>query len=172
MELEKIVEALLFVSGEPMTIKELVRLSGAKKQEVEAALESLHASLSGRGIRLLRNDEEITLATAPETSSVAERIAKERLEGDLSKAALETLAIVLWKGKVSRASIDYIRGVNSAFSLRALLVRGLVRRETDQKDARIFLYSPTMDFLKYLGFGSVKELPQFEEMQAEMKEYE
>lgn len=172
MELEKIIEALLFVSGEPMTIKDIVRLSGAKKQEVEAALESLHASLAGRGIRLLRNDEDITLATAPETSGVAERIAKERLEGDLSKAALETLAIVLWKGKVSRASIDYIRGVNSAFSLRALLVRGLVKRETDQKDARIFLYSPTMDFLKYLGVGSVQELPQFEEMQAEMKEYE
>ena len=172
MELEHIIEALLFVAGEPMNLKDIVRLSGAQKKDVETALDTLSANLVNRGIRLLRNGEEITLATAPETSDIVSRIAKERLEGDLSKAALETLSIVLWKGTVSRASIDYIRGVNSAFSLRALLVRGLVERQTDPHDARIFLYSPTMDLLKYLGVSTIKELPQFNDMQTEMKEYE
>lgn len=172
MELEKIVEALLFVSGEPMGLKDLIRLSAATKKDVESALDNLTVHLAPRGIRVLRNGDEITLATAPEISDIVSRIAKERLEGDLSKAALETLSIILWKNKVSRTSIDYIRGVNSAFSLRALLVRGLVERRVDPHDARIYLYSATMDLLKYLGVSEVKELPQFEKIQVEMKEYE
>ena len=172
MDLEKTIEAILFVSGEPLAIKELIRLTGTKKEEVDTALDVLGTHLQDRGIRLIRHQDSVTLATAPEISEIAEKIAKERLEGDLTRSALETLAIILWKGKVSRASIDYVRGVNSAFALRTLLIRGLVSREHDPKDARVFLYEPTIDLLKYLGISSTKELPQFEDLQKALKEYD
>lgn len=171
MDLEKIIEALLFISGEPVSEKELMRLSGAKKAELEAALQVLGESLKTRGIRLVYHADRYTLATAPDVAPIAETLVKERLEGELSKPQLETLAIILWKRSVSRASIDYIRGVNSAFSLRALLVRGLIMREQDSKDARIFNYSPTIDLLKFLGVTSITELPEFESITKEIKEY-
>ena len=171
MELEKNLEALLFVSGEPLTTKELIKLSGAKSHDLELALEVLDKNLSARGVRLLRHRDTFSLGTAPEATEAAERLVKERLESDLSRAALETLAIILWKGKVSRASIDYIRGVNSSFSLRTLLIRGLVEREQDSKDARVYIYSPTVDLLKYLGVSSIECLPEFAARQNEMKDY-
>ncbi|MBI2052824.1 MAG: SMC-Scp complex subunit ScpB [Candidatus Ryanbacteria bacterium] len=171
MELEKIVEAILFAAGEPVKIKDLVRLTGTKKSELDAALQALRDTLLSRGLRLVEHDDEFTLATAPEVSEIASRIARERLEGDLSRTTLETLTIILWKGKVSRSSIDYIRGVNSAFSLRTLLVRGLIEREQDSKDARVFLYKPTLDLLKYLGISSTKELPHYSDIERELEDY-
>lgn len=172
MDLEKIIEALLFVSGEALAIKDLVRLSGHKRSAVEEALGKLKNSLRGRGIHLVELGEEVSLATAPEVSEITGRFAKERLEGNLSRSALETLAVILWKGKVSRSSIDYIRGVNSSFSLGTLLVRGLIEREQNPKDARVYLYSPTLQLLKYLGITSLKELPDFDEIKKELKDYD
>lgn len=172
MELDKIIEALLFVSGEPMLLKDLARLSGAPKKSVETALSDLEKKLSERGIRLVRHDETATLTTAPEVTDVASQIVKERLEGNLTRSQLETLAIILWKGKVSRSSIDYVRGVNSSFALRALLIRGLVERAQDTKDARVYIYTPTLDLYKYLGITSSTQLPEFPALAKDLKEYD
>jgi len=165
-------EALLFVSGEPMTLKELARLVNTDKREVAHALDALKETLADHGIRLLQNEDTYSLVTAPETSEVSGRIAKERLEGDLTRSQLETLAIILWKGRVSRSSIDYVRGVNSAFALRALLIRGLIERSQDEKDARIFLYRPTTDLFKYLGVTSSAELPSYDDIAKDLKDHE
>jgi segregation and condensation protein B len=172
MEHEKALEALLFVSGEPVTLKEAARLLACNIATLETALEALSASLADRGIRVLRLDDKITLSTAPEASGLIEKLNRERLEGDLSRSALEALSIILCKGKVSRSSIDYIRGVNSTFALHTLLVRGLVEREQDTKDARVFLYKPTIDLLKHLGVASVNDFPEIAALQKDMKEYD
>ncbi|MEK7643242.1 MAG: SMC-Scp complex subunit ScpB [Patescibacteria group bacterium] len=172
MELPKKIEALLFISGEPISTKEIARLVDTNKETIEVALEDLTSSLKERGIRLLRHNDEIQLVTAPEASDLATKLAKERLEGELSRATLETLAVILWKGKVSRSSIDYIRGVNSSFALRTLLIRGLVEREHDPNDSRAFLYSPTMDLLKHIGISSVQDLPQYSVIQEALKEHD
>ncbi len=172
METEKVLEALLFVSGEPLSMKDLARLSETNAKEVVAALHSLEERLQERGICLLRHEDTVSLGTAPAATKATERLVKERLESDLSRFSLETLAIILWKGRVSRASIDYIRGVNSTFSLRTLLIRGLIQREQDSRDARVYLYSPTMDLLRHLGVSSLKDLPEFESMQNELKDHD
>jgi len=168
----KALEALLFISGEPSSLREAAKLLGIDKKTLDEAIVELEKRLEGRGLCVLRHQDSVSLATAPDVAEVASRIAKERLEGDLSRSQLETLTIILWKGKVSRASIDYIRGVNSAFTLRSLLIRGLIERVHDAHDARVFLYSPTLDLYKYLGISSSHKLPEFETMQEKMKEYE
>ena len=170
MEHEKTLEAILFLSGEPLTVKEIGRYLGVDKKEVETIVQSLEASLKQRALALLRHGDEVSLVTRPEDSDVASRLAKERLEGDLSRAALEVLSVILWKGEVSRASIDYIRGVNSSFSLRALLLRGLIERRTNPSDSRTYLYRPTADFYKYLGIISSKELPEWQEISSQIQE--
>jgi segregation and condensation protein B len=163
-------EALLFISGEPLTIREVSKYLELDKSGAEEAVQALTDALQGRGIVILRHNESVALATAPEVTEIASRIAKERLEGNLTKTQLETLSIILWKGKVSRTSIDYVRGVNSAFALRSLLVRGLIERVQDSKDARIFLYSPTLEFYKYLGISSGEELPEYDGLKKSMQE--
>ncbi len=165
---EKALEAILFLSGEPLTIKEVGRHLGIDKKATEVALEALEISLKNRGLALLCHNDEISLVTRPEVSDVVSNLAKEKLEGELSRSALEVLAIVLWKGIVSRSSIDFIRGVNSTFSLRALLLRGLIERASDPKDARIYLYRPTVDLFKYLGITSHKELPDWQKIVSEI----
>ena len=89
---------------------------------------------------------------------------KEELNRDLSKASLETLSIVLYKNGVSRSEIDYIRGVNSSFTLRALSVRGLVERILDPKDNRRYLYRPSFELFSFMGIKSVQELPEYGEV--------
>lgn len=170
--LPQALEALLFVSGEPLALKDLARLAGADKREVAKALDILKDQLAEHGIRLLQSEDTYTLVTAPETSEVSARIAKERLEGDLTRSQLETLAIILWKGHVSRSAIDYVRGVNSAFALRALLIRGLIERSQDEQDARVFLYRPTLDLFKYLGITSSAELPSYDDIAKDLKDHE
>lgn len=172
MELEKALEALLFVAGEALGVKDVVRIIGCDKKDLERTITTLEASLPSHGMRLVRQGEMLTLATAPEVSDVVRKFTQEELQGDLSRASLETLAIILWKGTVSRAGIDYIRGVNSAFALRTLLIRGFVEREHDERDARVYLYRPTIDVLKYLGIASIKELPEFDSLAKTLKEYE
>src|SRR3989344_6123775 len=114
-ELCKKIEALLFVSGEPLSLEKLSKFLKEDKEEVKRAIENLDESLSERGIRVSKNNNEYMLLTAP----------------DLSRATLETLAIIVYKGPLSRSQIDYIRGVNSSFTVRNLMIRGLIERKAD-----------------------------------------
>ncbi len=164
MELEKKLEAILFWKGEPMSRKKLAVILKIEEGEINDAVEKLKESLAGRGIVLQENGNEITLGTAGEVSKLIEDLQKEELNRDLSKASLETLSIVLYKNGVSRAEIDYIRGVNSSFTLRALSVRGLVEKTSDPKDARRYIYKPSFELLSYMGVKSVEELPEFKEV--------
>ena len=109
-----------------MSRKRLAEILKVGQVEINEGIENLKASLSARGIVLLSNDDEITLGTAPELSEMIGALQKEELNKELSKASLETLSIVAYKNGATRAEIDYIRGVNSSFTLRALSMRGLV----------------------------------------------
>ena len=104
------------------------------------------------------------LGTNPEFGSMLEEMRKEELSKELSKASLETIAVILYKEGATRADIDYIRGVNSSFILRNLLIRGLVEKITDPADSRRYLYKPSFDLLSYLGLSKLSLLPEFENM--------
>ncbi len=164
MDLEKKIEALLFWKGEPIKRKKLVEIFGAKDGEISEALEKLKKVHQERGVVFLEKDDEVMLGTAPELSDFFEKLQKEELNKDLSKASLETLSIILYKNGASKAGIDYIRGVNSGFTLRALSVRGLIERITDQKDNRRYIYKPSFELLSFIGVKSVEELPDYREI--------
>lgn len=162
------IEAVLFWKGESVTLKRLSEILSVSIEEVESALVELDKALEGRGVRLTRLNDEVLLTTHPKVSDLIETLTKEEISRDLGKAGLETLTIVLYRGPVSRRDIDYIRGVNSQFILRNLLVRGLVERIPNPKDERSFLYQPTLDLLNHLGIKDRNELPEYEALQAKL----
>ena len=171
MELSANIEALLFFRGEPVSRRELGKLLGVKEKEVEQGISELKEKLTGRGVALIENGDEVELRTAPEASEIIENIRKEELSRDLGRAGAETLAIILYKSPVTRAEIDYIRGVNSTFILRNLMVRGLVERIANPSDARSFVYKPTVELLSHLGVKNIFELPQYALVQKELDQF-
>jgi segregation and condensation protein B len=162
--LESKIEAVLFWKGEPVSRKKLADILKVTPEEINEAIEKLKQNLSGRGIVLQEKENEVTLGTTPELSTLFEDLQKEELNRDLSKASLETLSIILYKNGANRAEIDYIRGVNSSFTLRALSVRGLVEKVLDTKDNRRYMYKPSFELLSYMGVKSVEELPDYAEV--------
>lgn len=164
MEIEKEIEAILFWKGEPMSRKKLSEILKVGQTEINESVEKLKENFKNRGIVLIEKENEIMLGTAPELSKLIEDLQKEELSKDLSKASLETLSIVLYKNGVSRAEIDYIRGVNSSFTLRALSVRGLIEKSPDPKDNRRYIYKPSFELLSFMGVKSVEELPDYNEV--------
>ena len=89
MDLDSKIEALLFYKGEAMKVKELVKLLGADKDSIESALNTLQEKLSGRGVTLIRKEDEIQLATSREMSDIIEQIRKDELTKDLGKAGVK-----------------------------------------------------------------------------------
>ncbi|OGZ46887.1 MAG: SMC-Scp complex subunit ScpB [Candidatus Ryanbacteria bacterium RIFCSPHIGHO2_02_FULL_45_13b] len=166
-QLPSILEVLLFVAGEPLSISALAKHAGCSTVEAQEALSLLEKTFQTRGIRLLQKDELVSLVTAPHLASYAEHLIKEELLGDLSKASLETLTIIAYQHPITRADIDYIRGVNSSFTLRSLAQRGLIERLSGE-GGKGYRYQPTMEFMKFLGITSFAELPEFETVQKEL----
>lgn len=156
------IEAILFWKGDTVSISTLSKITGKNNQEVIGALGELKGLLSNRGIVLIEHDGEFTLGTNPESSRLIEAVRTEELSKDLGKASLETLAIVLYQGPIRRSEIDYIRGVNSNFILRNLLIRGLIERKIDKQDSRAAVYQPTLDLLRFLGITEVAQLEDFD----------
>ncbi|MFH1978972.1 MAG: SMC-Scp complex subunit ScpB [Patescibacteria group bacterium] len=168
------IEALLFLSGEPLKIERIVKILNKEERDVLLAIEELSQNLEKRGVHILNKDNKIMLGTAPESSVYCEELLKEELDKNLGKAGLETLAIILYKGSfsekgVSRSEIDYIRGVNSAFTLRALLVRGLIERGVNPRNKRGYVYTPSIQAMQYLGIAKKEDLPNFEEFIKQME---
>jgi len=162
--LEQKIEAILFWKGEPISRKRLSEIFKVGDIEINEGINNLKENLKERGIVLIEKENEITLGTRPDLSDIIGDLQKEELNKDLSKASLETLSILLYKNGVSRAEIDYIRGVNSSFILRALSIRGLVDKVVDSKDNRRFIYKPSFDLLSYMGVRSIEELPDYGEI--------
>ncbi len=172
MLLESKIEAILFVKAQPVSIAFFTKTLKQTKKEVEDALVRLEDQLKTRGIRLIFKDDEVSLGTASELETLIKEVVKAELTEELGKAALETLTAVLYHGPISKSRIDFIRGVNSQFILRNLLVRGLVERVTNSKDKRVFFYRPTFDLLQHLGVTRITELPEYDIVKQEIEEFE
>lgn len=170
IQIDSQIEAILFWKGEPQSIKKLAVSLGKKEEEIMAGLEVLKEKIKDRGVELVFKDDEVMLGTSSKLAPIIERLTKEELVRDLGKAGLETISIIAYKGPISRAEIDYIRGVQSNFILRNLQIRGLVEKVTDEKDQRRFLYRPTFDLLAFLGVSKIEDLPEYEKVKAEFEQ--
>jgi len=159
-QLPLLVEAMLFVSDEPVEPGVLARALGVSTAALGTALNELQAALAGRGIRLQRGPAGVQLITAPEASRAIEDYMGLEIGRRLSNAALETLAIVAYRQPVTRAQIDSIRGVSSEGAVSTLRVRGLID-EAGRSEApgRPVLFATTQRFLEHFGIERPEDLP-------------
>jgi segregation and condensation protein B len=154
------IEAMLFVSAEPVPVAQLSQALDVTTSVVERGLKELDETLSTRGLRLQRNAGRVQLTTAPELAELVELFLGLDATTHLSRAALETLAIIAYQQPCTRPQVDSIRGVNSDGMMKSLLSKGLVQ-ESGRTDGpgRPILYSTTPEFLQHFGLGSIIELP-------------
>ena len=171
IELDAKIEALLFSKAEPITVAEIARILKEPEHAIRESITALEAIFARRGVRILRHEDTITLTTAPECATFLDEIRREDLSKDLSKASLETLSVILYTDNPTRGDIDYIRGVNSSFILRNLLVRGMVEKDIHPSDSRKLIYKPSLDLLRFLGITQVGELSNFSETKEKLTNF-
>ncbi|HBO16754.1 MAG: Segregation and condensation protein B [Candidatus Moranbacteria bacterium GW2011_GWE2_35_2-] len=166
MNLKSIIESILFVSGEPLAVSKICKITKQEKEKIENVLVELVKEYSEekRGIGIIRKEESVQMVSNPENSEFVEGLVKSELQESLGKAALEVLSVIAYRGPIARFGIEEIRGVNSSFILRNLLMRGLVERISNPKDSRGYLYKISFDFIKKLGIADISELPDFEKL--------
>jgi segregation and condensation protein B len=154
------IEAMLFVSSEPVPVTQLAAALDITASVVERGLNELDESLKVHGLRLQRNAGRVQLTTAPELAPLIELFLGLEATTHLSRAALETLAIIAYQQPCTRPQVDSLRGVNSDAMLKSLLSKGLVL-ESGRTDGpgRPILYSTSPEFLQHFGLSSIIELP-------------
>lgn len=141
------IEGLLFYYGKPVKKSELAIIFGLEDEALSIAIAELHEELYGRGFTLLEDEESLELATNPKLDPLIDTLRSDEVTREIGKAGAETLAIVLYRGPVSRAEIEQIRGVNCQHILRNLLIRDLITRDSTKKVLIIFLQ---LDFFHIL----------------------
>ena len=172
MTLEQQIEAVLFYKAEPVKRTDLADFLNIDEPTLQAGIDTLNEKLRDRVTHIVQTDTSLQLVLNEECGGMIETLRKEDLKRDIGKAGAETLAIVLYRGPISRAEIDKIRGVNSTFILRNLLMRGLVERRDNPRDQRSYLYAITPNLLNHLGIKAREELPDFAGIMNSLDTYE
>jgi segregation and condensation protein B len=163
-DLEACLEALLFVAGGPVSIQQLAAALNRKPDEVEHGLKDLglgYARMGGLSLQWYAG--KVQLTTAPQMAQVIEKFLGLEALARLSRAALETLAIIAYRQPITRPGIDAIRGVSSDGVLKSLLSKGLIQESgRAEGPGRPILFETATEFLQHFGLSSVDELPPFE----------
>ena len=160
------IEALLFVATSPVTASQLADCLGLTAEEVEREIDFLKNRLSDHGITVQQFGGRYQLTTAAELASDVEKFLGLEITTRLSRAAVETMAIIAYRQPITRPGIEAIRGVSSDGVIRSLLSRGLIQ-EVGRADSpgRPILFSTTSDFLQHFGLNSLDQLPPYENEQ-------
>jgi len=162
-EIESAIEAILFVSGEPVKISRIADVLGIAENEVELAGDRLRDNYSfvRRGIRLVRLEDTLQLCSSPEYADYIRKALETRKPPQLSQPALEVLSIIAYFGPVTKAYIEQIRGVDSSYTVGLLQERELIEScGRLAAPGRPMLYRTTHVFLRTFGIESLKELPE------------
>lgn len=162
-ELAHVIEAILFVAGEPVNVKDVQRALDVTEDETRQAIDALDSDYSfhRRGITLKRFGEHIQLSTRAEYAPYVERLLQPIQKQSLSQSALETLAIVAYRQPVTKLEMEAVRGVKCDYSVQSLVNKGLIE-EVGRKEAlgRPILYGTTDKFLSHFGLHSLDDLPK------------
>ena len=155
------IETLLFIAQRPLTIKKIAELIKSTPHDVKEALEPLSADYAGgaRGIVLILHNESAEFATSPENAPIVKEYTNDESSGELTRAGLETLTIIAYRGPMTKSAIEQIRGVNCTIVLRNLAIRGYIEAMGDERSEK--MYSASFDFLRHLGIASVSDLPDY-----------
>lgn len=157
-------ESILFVASKPLTIQSIARALEVSEGEVEGALTHIGEKYTGvSGIYYSRVEDTIQLATNPENAESVEKFTARDILGELTRAQLETLTVIGYRGPLTRPEIEEIRGVNCAVILRTLLIRDLIE-EHESSDSVLPSYTISLTALRHLGVSRVEELPDYEQI--------
>ena len=162
---KSIIEAMLFVSGEPLTLREIAINLEATPKYVEEVIVDLMKDyeVEERGIKLILLNDGYQLVTKAEHSDYIQKLLKKNKRQSLSQASLESLAIVAYKQPITRIDIDEIRGVKSDSAIQRLLEKGLIKDVGRlEVPGRPILYGTSQEFLRQFGLQDLKELPSLD----------
>ncbi len=171
-DIQKKIEALIFYKNEPLSFSYLAKQLSLSEDEILHEVHTMLPFYKERGISLIITENNVSLVSSSELKSFIEAFENSEEEKELSRASLETLSIILYKGKITKAEIDYIRGVNSLYVLRNLLLRGLIEKIPNKNDRRSPLYVVSPMAFAYLGIHKREELPDFEVFAQKLKSIE
>lgn len=162
-------ESLLFVSNKPLSLKNLAKFSGEDEQSIKQALNELVESHKDTGVVILEANGNYQMATNGQNAELVKTFLNSDLREKLTDATLEVLSIIAYRQPISKVEIEAIRGVNSQYSIRHLLMRGLVEKIPNPNDARGNLYQITTEFLQQLGLTKIEDLPEFNQLVSHIK---
>ncbi len=159
-------EAILFVASKPLDTTKLAKVLATSSDEIVSSVEQLVQKYTGvSGIHITMVGDRVQMTTNPDYADVVEQFIKNDTQGELTKAQLETLTVVAYRGPVTRPELEEVRGVNCAVILRNLIVRGLIT-EKERDDSVLPSYELSIDALRFLGVSSVQELPEYDTLSA------
>ncbi|MBD3251162.1 SMC-Scp complex subunit ScpB [Candidatus Uhrbacteria bacterium] len=161
MSLDQRLEAILFTGAKPYAPNKLAQLLDVDVTQLTAAIEVLRERLQDTGIMLQQSEQEIQLVTQPQFAEDVKKVARDETVGELTRASLEALTILAYRGPLTRPELEQIRGVHSSVILRNLMLRGLVEEREDQRIGQP-TFAVTMQFIRHLGLQSLEDLPDYE----------
>ena len=159
-EIPQILEAILFVAGEPVAVADLAQALEVSEMEIMHAVEELQRECERRGVTVRRYGDHLRMETRPEYAPYVERLLQPVQRQTLSQTAMETLAVIAYRQPVTKGEVEQVRGVKCDYSVQSLLHKGLIR-EAGRKEAlgRPILYATTDRFLEHFGISDIRELP-------------
>lgn len=161
-----VVEAILYVAGEPVPLEDLAHALDMTRSEMEEVLSDLRdtCELEKRGLRLNRYGDGVQLSIRAEYAPYVERLLQPVQQQSLSQAAMETLSVIAYRQPVTKADIEKVRGVKCDYSVQSLLNKGLIQEQGRRETlGRPILYGTTDAFLRHFGIESLDQLPPQEE---------
>jgi segregation and condensation protein B len=164
-DIDRFVEALLFIADGPAALEDLAKALEVEIEQIEQSVSRLTEAMTDRGLHIIRTGSKVQMVTSPDACAAVERYLGVSESAKLSPAALETLAIIAYRQPITRAQIDSIRGVNSDGVIRTLMAKSLIAPVGRLAQAgRPVLLGTTVEFLQYFGIRSLDELPDLPEL--------
>jgi len=159
-EIPQILEAILFVAGEPVAIRDLTAALELGEMELISAVETLERACENRGVTIKRYGNHLRMETRAEYAPYVERLLQPVQRQTLSQSAMETLAVIAYRQPATKGEVELVRGVKCDYSIQSLLQKGLIK-EVGRKEAlgRPILYATTDRFLEHFGISDIRELP-------------
>ncbi len=162
-------ESLLFVASKPVSTTQLAKLCDISETEATNGLREIQSARQSSGIVLMEASGNWQLSTNPKNIDTVKSFLTQDLREKLTDATVEVLGIIAYRQPISKNEIEAIRGVNCQYSLRQLLMRGLIEKTANPQDSRSNYYQVTTEFLQHMGLQTITDLPEFSKLTAEVK---
>lgn len=162
---QKIIQILLFEAGS-LKISDLAKFLNASHSDISESILEVKNLLAILNLKLINNSSSLEITLSEEIHSIINKNKIEDLKSEISESALQTLAVILYKNKATKAEIDFIRGVDSGRSIKNLSTRGIIEK-LEEKNKRY--YTVSTESMRYLNLEEISDIPDFENINLKIK---